>query len=233
VGPADVEPATYSSEITGDFNDGVAADHFSFDLSNSSQGAFSNYGVTTFVSGTPLPTASVVSAVQGDFHASGTATFTYFFTVLGPDIPTLSVPVELLYTTSTSGPDQESEGDTWLAFTNSEGFQKGGALAISNLSAPESFSGQIDWSFLVGTTNKVVGFANAGGDDASAFLDPQLIIDPSFFQQNPNLVGQVSLVLSDGVGTTSGVPEPALWTLMLLGFGGLGVTFRRRRVVLA
>jgi len=32
-----------------------------------------------------------------------------------------------------------------------------------------------------------------------------------------------------GVGTPGAVPEPATWAMMLLGFGGIGMTMRRRR----
>lgn len=33
----------------------------------------------------------------------------------------------------------------------------------------------------------------------------------------------------DGISLTGGVPEPAAWTLMLMGFGGLGAVMRHRR----
>jgi hypothetical protein len=34
-------------------------------------------------------------------------------------------------------------------------------------------------------------------------------------------------------GTDTGVPEPATWALMILGFGGAGATLRRRRAAIA
>ena len=33
----------------------------------------------------------------------------------------------------------------------------------------------------------------------------------------------------DNVAVTAGVPEPATWALMLVGFGGLGAALRSRR----
>ncbi|HEX7947292.1 MAG TPA: PEPxxWA-CTERM sorting domain-containing protein, partial [Phenylobacterium sp.] len=33
------------------------------------------------------------------------------------------------------------------------------------------------------------------------------------------------------IDTTGGVPEPATWAMMILGFGGIGAVLRRRRVL--
>jgi hypothetical protein len=70
--------------------------------------------------------------------------------------------------------------------------------AISFISSPSSFDGEV-------------------------IIDPTFTIDPAFLQQNPGF----SLEFSPGIGDSSTavptpVPEPATWTMMLLGFGGLG-----------
>jgi len=44
---------------------------------------------------------------------------------------------------------------------------------------------------------------------------------------------QPPFALLDGVSLTGGVPEPAAWALMILGFGGIGVAVRRRRAMAA
>jgi hypothetical protein len=44
---------------------------------------------------------------------------------------------------------------------------------------------------------------------------------------------QPPFALLDGVSLTGGVPEPATWGLMILGFGAIGVAARRRRAVTA
>jgi PEP-CTERM motif-containing protein len=44
---------------------------------------------------------------------------------------------------------------------------------------------------------------------------------------------QPPFALLDGVSLTGGVPEPAAWSLMIMGFGGIGASVRRRRAVAA
>ena len=47
---------------------------------------------------------------------------------------------------------------------------------------------------------------------------------------NTQCCGEVAtLALPAGVTEVSDVPEPMTWTLMLVGFGGLGAISRRRR----
>lgn len=42
-------------------------------------------------------------------------------------------------------------------------------------------------------------------------------------------VNQQTVTSAIGVGTSSAVPEPATWAMMLLGFGGIGMAMRRGR----
>jgi hypothetical protein len=51
---------------------------------------------------------------------------------------------------------------------------------------------------------------------------------PTVFQGSEDYVGTASVVLETG-----GVPEPADWALMILGFGGAGAALRRRRTAQA
>ncbi len=68
-----------------------------------------------------------------------------------------------------------------------------------------------------------------------AYADPDITIDGAF--------GGFSLAFSDGYRSGNGapppvpgsgtVPEPAAWALMIMGFGGVGVTLRRSRRMFA
>ena len=71
-----------------------------------------------------------------------------------------------------------------------------------------SFSGwmQVDMIFTAHSTSQVLSFLSDGAPGGN--LPP--------------------VALLDGVSLTE-VPEPAVWALMLLGFGGLGAAIRRRR----
>jgi len=75
----------------------------------------------------------------------------------------------------------------------------------------------------------------ATGGDVLTHFQIQLVTDIGG-QTNVALDGATVL---DGVGqiriedATAGVPEPATWALMILGFGAAGATLRRRRTVLA
>jgi hypothetical protein len=64
-------------------------------------------------------------------------------------------------------------------------------------------------------------FTATGADEVLSFLS----------HGTPSGLPPVALL--DGVSLTGGVPEPAAWALMLIGFGGLGATLRRRRALAA
>jgi hypothetical protein len=57
---------------------------------------------------------------------------------------------------------------------------------------------------------------------ASAYLDPYIVIDPSY-------ASDYSLYVTPGIGNAAAAPEPAAWALLLLGVGVLGADLRTRR----
>jgi hypothetical protein len=70
-----------------------------------------------------------------------------------------------------------------------------------------------------------IGLDVGGSGTASGFADPYFFIDPSFAATHQGY----SLAFSPYVGNdpTPGVPEPASWSLMLIGFGAVGWGVRR------
>lgn len=95
-----------------------------------------------------------------------------------------------------------------------------------------SFQGSIN--MLTGADGKVSGSVQigaganvkviAGTANAQAFIDPHLEIDSSYLAANPN----TTLAITAGVGNAiSPIPEPASYSLMLVGLAGL-ITARRR-----
>ncbi|TFU03918.1 PEP-CTERM sorting domain-containing protein [Polymorphobacter arshaanensis] len=64
---------------------------------------------------------------------------------------------------------------------------------------------------------------------ALGFTKSYFDADPAFAASNPG-TGAYSSLLSNGNTITGGgnVPEPAAWTMMIMGFGLIGATMRRR-----
>jgi hypothetical protein len=58
--------------------------------------------------------------------------------------------------------------------------------------------------------------------------------EKEFPQQTIDYCGLGEIIFADGTGITAGVPEPATWAMMILGFGAAGSVLRRRsRLALA
>jgi choice-of-anchor C domain-containing protein len=89
-----------------------------------------------------------------------------------------------------------------------------GSLLSSSVTHTTSTPSDLDWihftgSFTADSSLTTLAFnETAGGGNAGVFLD------------------NVSVT---GGSITRGVPEPATWAMMLIGFGGLGALMRRRR----
>ncbi len=62
---------------------------------------------------------------------------------------------------------------------------------------------------------------------ASVFLDPIFSIDPTFLAAHPGAYLEVTPEIGNGLAA-GGVPEPATWALMIMGFGLAGGALRRR-----
>jgi hypothetical protein len=89
-----------------------------------------------------------------------------------------------------------------------------------------------------GDTQSTVKYFNTAAPGAPGSFSPWMKVTMAF---TAHATTQTLSFLSDGApggnlppvalldGVSLGVPEPAAWTLMLLGFGGLGAVLRRRR----
>jgi len=101
-------------------------------------------------------------------------------------------------------------------------------LTLSNLSgaASLSFSGVPE---LFGETFIGIHWGGKGGGQSAIYKidlsDPTSIIN--IIDKNPG--GTSNAVLFSTAPFTGGVPEPATWALMIMGFGAIGATMRHRR----
>jgi hypothetical protein len=160
----------------------------------------------------------------------------YSFAVDGAPVE-MVVPMFVSFTlhTSSSGPSATSNDNATARFVLS---QAGNGFDVFNLFSSSSdpiahpnFSGSLAFSQSSATIGKVslqIDVSAIGGGVADAFIDPYIFIDPDFLASHAGL----SVIVSDGIGnalpTPGGVPEPAAWALMVLGFGGIGAAARRR-----
>jgi len=88
-----------------------------------------------------------------------------------------------------------------------------------------------------GNFGVTVGGDTASADsatyDTSTFVFAGLVSDTSFnsatFFSSDGGAGTASFNIPEIISVAAGVPEPASWAMMLMGFGGLGAVLRRRR----
>jgi hypothetical protein len=193
--------------------------------------------------------------------AAYSATLIYAFEVLGPDatapvqIKSLGQFTTGAATTTTRfdaflnmGIEQQDDaGDNILrVLTDTSTLNTFGSIVNSSPDVKGSlatgFTGGINENgiyTLLTNTRYLVGLQLAidmhingfgGSDTFSASLDPTFAIAPGTANS-----GAYSFIFSDGIGNTApgggGVPEPSVWALMLIGFGGLGAALRRRRAL--
>ena len=77
------------------------------------------------------------------------------------------------------------------------------------------------------------GLTTPGVEAGQAFIDPVITINLAALQL-AGFTGTPTLLFSPGVGNgapVGGVPDAATWTLLIAGFGAVGVAARRRRAL--
>jgi hypothetical protein len=112
-----------------------------------------------------------------------------------------------------------SLNDTLSLFPNptpgTQGTSPDGQWSFDN-NIPVDFAGLL----FTGVTNPFYNvFANGGGGSLGISF-----ADGSVYNQDNSIVGTLTVTAVSG-----GVPEPATWAVMMLGFGGMGAVLRSRR----
>ena len=189
-----------------------------------------------------LPAIKLTAFAEGPAGGltNGSAHLTYYFEVTG-GAGVVQVPIIILTNMSTSfigdaGADAEIAVDAdYLDSPENAIFRASQTVcansednACTGFSA--SFSGALHLTALSGVAGRVLMSVSASGVNggiADAYADPLIEIDPSFAD-----AGLYKVIPSDGVGNVlpnTGVPEPASWALMLVGFGMAGAALQRPR----
>jgi hypothetical protein len=192
----------------------------------SGPGSASIGGASLTVSTAP---GGAVTAVTPGGTANGffvVGSESYYAEVLGPS---LAVPLRLYFNLSAS-----SDAGVGTSYAVAS------VVFANTFFQVESRNGQDPWTtsgYLQATETTNTPFKISIGAESEyggyAYADPLLEIDPTWAAANSDLASQVSLEFSDGVDNGFGVPsvpEPASWALMIVGFGLIGGSLRRRRL---
>jgi hypothetical protein len=83
-----------------------------------------------------------------------------------------------------------------------------------------AFNGDSVFSVFSPTTNFTGGFVGFEG------LDPNGVSESVYDQHSGSITGTLAVI---NIGVPPGVPEPATWAMLILGFGGIGSLMRQRR----
>lgn len=151
-------------------------------------------------------------------------------------------------TISGFGIDVDLNGDsdlTFLIFNSTTGavLYQSAATSFTDTGEGYKYSDPFSFTFTTGITYGLTAWASNGGH---YYVDetPNTVGAFSFLTGNQNVTYNTlntdnyccdvatSLVVGE---VTGGVPEPATWTMMILGFGAIGATLRssRRRMIAA
>jgi hypothetical protein len=181
-------------------------------------------GASAFTVGAPFATAEAMATAPPNVGPGANSALTFYFTVDGPDNGPIAIGIatNLLTFTDTDNTAfagiSTSQGTNVCADTN-EGLCGGSQFDGILIEMDEP--GQVYSIHL-----EAVASVGIFGGSAFASADPFIFVEPT----DPN-AGLSSVRVSDGIANavapSSGVPEPSTWTMLLLGFAGLGLGARR------
>lgn len=188
----------------------------------------STNNVDGIASGSASASSQYVSAdvtAVGQNQGIGAASEKYYFSVLGPqgDVHLLINGSGHLYSNGGGGSVEVSEN-----LNDITSFGKT-CFAGSNQCGDFSYSQSITIASNTTAFLRLGIYALVSNGSNGGWIDPMITIDPNF--NDPALF---QLTFSDGIangtpGGVGGVPEPATWALMILGFGAVGSALRRRK----
>ena len=202
-----------------------------------------DYWWTNQVTPEPAVSANVSTGAKNEW-VYAESSVDYYFAVSGPGA--LSVPVSINYTLSVGSSSNNSMRDRvefWpspnMSYTSEISASCGGGQCYNPLDPKAAsyqwsytYSGVYTFDMIPGDYTELYIYAGAsaipGTGSAHASVDPVVTIDPTWLKEHPGY----SLEFSPGVGNGA-IPEPATWTMMILGAGlvGAGVRWRRAPVV--
>ncbi len=110
------------------------------------------------------------------------------------------------------------------------GVLSGGAQLFGNVSHTSSSRSDLDWStytsqFIAGDTVSTLSFLTTFGEDSGGiYLDNVSVTRSGATEQEPPPI--------DSQPISSGVPEPSTWAMLISGFGMMGLSLRRRGVMI-
>jgi len=209
-------------------------------------GTFTKGGASVTLSDDPTPAVTATATVSAglDEEVGAIGFLAYYFTITGPaDGSYKGVVIPLLIHSKSdvvsSSPDTVTRAVTGYRIEN--GYFQAYGGAYEDVGNQAHYDKDIQFFTFAGVQSRIaiqalVQITNEGGAaSASAYIDPTIMIDPIFALTDANYLNDFTLSLSDGMGNglSGGVPEPATWGLMLLGFGAMGLALRRRRAGLA
>ena len=148
--------------------------------------------------------------------------------------------------TSTSYQGASDVSGLWL--TDGDSYRDGGDYGLININFDAAFGASLT-SFSMDVTTALpsgaaLSFFDMAGAELASFLVPE---SPHSLNWTPIGYTNVSVTSTNGIGgfrftnaaqgstivdnlvaVTAPVPEPATWAMMMLGFGAMGATLRRR-----
>ena len=156
-----------------------------------------------------------------------------------------SMPLALAATLSLMGANASNATDLLYTFSPGSYYDYSGSLVHTPV------TGSFDFDTVTGvlsnvTYNSVSGAFNTGAEyspgDATQIYFGQLGGNYDVYQLASSLNNGGTVAINSGTHpsivinaagslTTGGVPEPATWAMMLVGFGGIGAAMRSRRKV--